>query len=654
MQTKTGILLLVLLVSACEPSRSETKISCREKRFKAKDSCDLRKIKIVSDTENFKIDPKSQKTFKVLHIEKEIVHFLPENLMKFFKELSILIVVESELSKIDKKTFKHSQNLEEINLEKNRIVELKIDTFNGLEKLKDLNLANNQIKRINSKTFKDNTALENLRLDNNEIEKVHEKCFKNLKQLEFLSMENNKIVELSADTFKENSNLLTINLSNNKLKYISEFVFTIPNGKLRKVSLVGNECLHDDDNFLNPDNFELQLMQEKFAEHCLPIPVKECRDDLESAKKEIEKIQEMFILRIEEIENEHKNIFNKLETKLESKISILEKDLTEAKEKLDFEKKKTFEAEKQFQKYRNFTEVYKNNHEGLTKDKDEAMTKLIECEIEKNLSERKNPQNNEEHLEMERKFDELKNKVEEKSFFEFICEVVRNDSCVVEGLVVPLDNMKIRNVDSLDTVSTKILTISSSFMTFLPQNIFTIFKSLTNVDISHSNVRYINESFNDAFNMQQLNLTNNLISSLSNSSFKMMKSLRVLNLESNRIKNLEPEAFSGLSELETLSLRKNMIEEIPENVFQELFKLKILNLANNQIKHLYGNLFENNIQLEIILINKNPIQFISSNLLDRCLHLKVIYFGNTNCIKESAHTSYQMEFKTVVSRQCSA
>lgn len=302
-------------------------------------------------------------------------------------------------------------------MKRNQLTELKFDTFYELQKLKDLNLAHNSISVIDSKTFINNKEIENLILASNQIEKIHENTFKNMKKLIYLSLNNNKIIELGEATFKVNLNLIAVDLTNNKLKYIPESIFDIPSGKLGKVLLSGNDsCINDDEKFIDSNTklTNLILIRDDLVEYCLPINIKECTTTLEAVEKEKESINISAVLKIEEIQQNHRNKLENLKNTLELKVLKLESEL-------EFESKKSLEAGKQFQKYRNLTEFCEKAFDDTTKEKDTAMRKLIECEIKYKQDK------NKEFDDMKRKNDDLLSEIamlkEKALYFDFPCQV---------------------------------------------------------------------------------------------------------------------------------------------------------------------------------------------------------------------------------------
>lgn len=91
--------------------------------------------------------------------------------------------------------------------------------FKNMQNLEFMDLKRNKIESIASNAFKDLVSLTNLNLEHNRIETLDEKLFVAMVYLEFIELNNNKIKFLSSETFK------------------------IPCGKLEKVRLRENACL---------------------------------------------------------------------------------------------------------------------------------------------------------------------------------------------------------------------------------------------------------------------------------------------------------------------------------------------------------------------------------------------------------------------------
>lgn len=87
--------------------------------------------------------------------------------------------------------------------------------------------------------------------------------------------------------------------------------------------------------------------------------------------------------------------------------------------------------------------------------------------------------------------------------------------------------------------------------------------SLVRLSISHNRLTCLSE-FELFENLQYLDLSFNLIETITNKTFQNLFNLYVLDLNYNRIKSLDPQAFSSLKNLYYLKLDSNNISQIPD------------------------------------------------------------------------------------------
>ncbi|KAJ8264517.1 hypothetical protein GJAV_G00150220 [Gymnothorax javanicus] len=83
--------------------------------------------------------------------------------------------------------------------------------------------------------------------------------------------------------------------------------------------------------------------------------------------------------------------------------------------------------------------------------------------------------------------------------------------------------------------------------------------------------------------LQLVDLSNNKISSLSNSSFANMSQLTTLILSYNSLRCIPGQAFAGLLSLRLLSLHGNDISELPEGIFRDVASLSHLAIGANPL-----------------------------------------------------------------------
>ena len=95
--------------------------------------------------------------------------------------------------------------------------------------------------------------------------------------------------------------------------------------------------------------------------------------------------------------------------------------------------------------------------------------------------------------------------------------------------------------------------------------------------------------FEKLYNLKELILTKNLISTIRKNTFKGNHSIEKLDLSENKIKFIENGSFEKLKNLKFLNIESNQIESMDEFTFQGLSNLIELDLKNNSINRIHIN-----------------------------------------------------------------
>ena len=649
------MILLIISIFISVTSSSAVKVNCSFKKFKGKDGCFLKKIRIVSETDVIDIqEPKSKNSIEALHIQNDIVHYLPKSLLNN-SQIQVLHVVNTELKFINKTTFQTTIQLEDIDLEKNDLTVLDADTFSNLKRLKSLNLAHNKLTTIFSKLFAGNENLENLVLSFNLIDRIHEHTFNNLLWLERLSLANNKITELRGKTFLNNTALISIDLSGNNLNFIDGDIFEPLKSNLKELLLNNNNCIYYDEKiFVNQDkSLNFAKIKDELVENCLPISERECKIEANKLSEENKQIKKNFESDKQILDDEWKKKFDIAKQQMDSKIVKLESELHKQRGYRVIETLKNDRLKEQYEEFQNKSQNCEQDLKNSTKFLNLCIDKQNSCDNQPKLLQ--------EFSELNRKYGELitarqrllttQSDNSRCLNFEIICETPIIDSCKTRGVVTPFENMTLGEINSFGNL--KSMVISQSFMTYIPANIFEKLANLQDLEISYSNLRFVNRgNFLLAQNLQNLCLLHNLISHLPDFTFKGANALKHLKLDSNGIKTLSEQTFGDLKDLEVLSLRDNDIADIPKKIFNDLINLKVLQLTKNKIIHLDGTLLVKNIKLQQLTISGNPLRKIGSQLLDNSANLQAVYYGNTDCIKTGAKATDIASFKKDIMNMC--
>ena len=108
--------------------------------------------------------------------------------------------------------------------------------------------------------------------------------------------------------------------------------------------------------------------------------------------------------------------------------------------------------------------------------------------------------------------------------------------------------------------------------------------NITSVDLSQNAIMNLSESsFRGQILLTYVDLHENELFSIYDSPFKWLVQLRVLDLSNTVLERLAATVFYGLHNLKYLSLRTNLLTSLPDGVFEGLENLHILNLQKNSL-----------------------------------------------------------------------
>lgn len=113
--------------------------------------------------------------------------------------------------------------------------------------------------------------------------------------------------------------------------------------------------------------------------------------------------------------------------------------------------------------------------------------------------------------------------------------------------------------------------------------------------------------------LQELDFSNNQISSISDTSFHFLKNLRLLELHDNRIETVAKGTFQGdiHSKLEEISFRFNNLKQISQHTFFDLEALQRLYLDDNLIDKVERRAFMNLDELEHLSLRGNKLNSLA-------------------------------------------
>jgi hypothetical protein len=129
------------------------------------------------------------------------------------ENLNTLDLSNNFISTIELNTFKHSTQLEILNLSNNKINFLSNAVFNGLKSLKSLILKSNHVLNLVPNQFFTLQSLQFLDLSLNRISNLDATNFNNLIKLKTIHLEFNPFERISSDSFKFISNVKLVDLT---------------------------------------------------------------------------------------------------------------------------------------------------------------------------------------------------------------------------------------------------------------------------------------------------------------------------------------------------------------------------------------------------------------------------------------------------------
>ncbi|XP_055324765.1 chaoptin [Sitodiplosis mosellana] len=154
--------------------------------------------------------------------------------------------------------------------------------------------------------------------------------------------------------------------------------------------------------------------------------------------------------------------------------------------------------------------------------------------------------------------------------------------------------------------------------------------SLTSLKIAHglsgSFTAFPAQSFRTLTSLQELDLSNNQLKSISDTSFHFLNNLRTVELNDNVIEKISKGTFQGdiHSKLEILALHYNSMKKIEENTFVDLKELTRLQLDDNRITAVEKGAFMNLNKLKYLTLRGNKLDLVSDEAFQNLPELQLL------------------------------
>jgi len=129
-----------------------------------------------------------------------------------------------------------------------------------------------------------------------------------------------------------------------------------------------------------------------------------------------------------------------------------------------------------------------------------------------------------------------------------------------------------------------------------------------------------------------------------------LKKLAVINSSLIAIKKNE---LKGFDQLEELNLSANVIEELPSEAFASIKNLKHLNMSHNALTNINDDLFAPENRVETIDFDHNKISKVSRKFFRNLKALKAANFKENECINGTSPAEMQMrDLRMKVAETC--
>ncbi|XP_051166493.1 leucine-rich repeat-containing protein 15-like [Leptopilina boulardi] len=204
-----------------------------------------------------------------------------------------------------------------------------------------------------------------------------------------------------------------------------------------------------------------------------------------------------------------------------------------------------------------------------------------------------------------------------------------NGLTALQSLQLECKNVSLFDGEIIDQMpSLRSLFIGGSLLNAIPK--ITNGTHLNYLFLPKNKIEIINPiDFSSMPNLEELNLSDNLIMDLSPDTFSILKKLRILNLEKNLLKRVSHLAFNSFDNLQKLRLSYNSITSFDAKIVNLNPSLKELHLGNNFLKQFpLINRAENLWYLNLGSNKLRVLEKIDLNLMFPNLEVLILSFNN--------------------------
>lgn len=177
--------------------------------------------------------------------------------------------------------------------------------------------------------------------------------------------------------------------------------------------------------------------------------------------------------------------------------------------------------------------------------------------------------------------------------------------------------------------SLKVLVLTNNRLRLIEADTFSGLVNLHELWLQNNHMELIHsDAFMNLTRLQYLNLKNNSLTSFP-IAINRMEFLQDLDLSSNSISNITNDTFENLKNLIVLDLQSNLIGNLSRGTLRDQYSLRILDLSKNRVQSLEHGIFDDAIELERIKLNDNLLSDING-LFMNLQNLKSLNISRNN------------------------
>ena len=484
----------------------------------------------------------------------------------FINKIVVLAIKNSRIKEIMPNTFEHMTALTELTLNQNELQVLNKDSLHGVGAcLKKLKIDANKIKRVQRGVFHRLIALEYLDLAPNEIELIEPDAFKDLHNLKILYLSNNNLNKISIDVLNTLNSLEVLWLHENVIELLEvNSLDGLTN--LKYLTLDSNKIQRiETGTFKNLSKLELLYLTEN---ELVEIKTKSFVGlaNLNSLFLNINKIrvirhEAFFGLNKLEVLNLQQNEISTIDANSFAHMPSLKQFNLHVNKILKLE---NFVFKNHFNL--SLLNLSHNNLLSISRSSFVSVDNLDELDLSHNYLD---------------------------GFNEFAFENLNFDGT---------------------------LYLNHNYVKRLAKDFFSngLFK-LKELYLTHNDLKFIEDfSFKSLICLTHLFLDVNSLAKLNENSFFNLTQLNKLSLSYNQIRDLRfvLAALSHLRRLESIDLANNLLEFVEETSFNFSLHLKAINLSSNFIKRIHSNSFKRLNQLSSFAFSQNSMDTFDMSILN--------------------------------------